>query len=384
MLGTTSGMMLEAGNGVLDATEKVLETVAIGGGLGWSGSIIATTLLLRSALTLPLVVKQLKTAATLELEAKPEVDAWRERIKGEIFRDMRDRGVRSYRGLSPAAAAAGTTAATENASGGAAAAASGTGEGAGAGGKERDGEVEVEAFQKEFETRVKSKALEVYREHGYRPVQSLLLPLAQIPLWITLSLTIRRMAATPLPFLETHTAPLPGLSEAGYLWFTDLTLPDPTWVFPLIIGSSYLLNVEVTPHFLSFRRMTRQFLFPWTAGASLKKNRVDPIPGGLHQRHPSGVCPDDFHCQTGSNGTQTTHRHSPIVIIYSLPLPLQQQALTLYWATSATYSLAQNIAFKFPQVKRAFGVRQTPSEKQTPLFLLVDSFRKRLTSGGIK
>lgn len=223
----------EAGNGLLVMTERLLETVAVNAGLGWGGGIIATTLVLRSALTLPLVVNQLKLAARLELEAKPQVEAWRERIKGEIFREMRDRGIRSYRGL---AAPPHTTGADHQK--------------APPPPPPRDeaAEVDVEGFQKEFESKVRSKALEVYREHGYRPVKSLLLPLAQIPLWVTLSLTLRRLTASPLPFgLETLPAPIPALHDAGFLWFTDLTLPDSTWVFPLIVGSSYLLNVEVRP-----------------------------------------------------------------------------------------------------------------------------------------
>jgi len=42
------------------------------------------------------------------------------------------------------------------------------------------------------------------------------------------------------------------------------------------------------------------------------------------------------------------------------------QAMTLYWATSSTYGLLQNIILRFPKVRRKVGIPITPSESQHP------------------
>ncbi|KAJ7381135.1 Cytochrome c oxidase assembly protein cox18, mitochondrial [Desmophyllum pertusum] len=42
-------------------------------------------------------------------------------------------------------------------------------------------------------------------------------------------------------------------------------------------------------------------------------------------------------------------------------------AMCLYWSVSAFFGLAQNIAFKFPAVRRLLGIPQTPSESQHPM-----------------
>lgn len=35
------------------------------------------------------------------------------------------------------------------------------------------------------------------------------------------------------------------LSTGGVLWFSDLSLPDPLYILPVILSSSNLLNIEV-------------------------------------------------------------------------------------------------------------------------------------------
>lgn len=43
------------------------------------------------------------------------------------------------------------------------------------------------------------------------------------------------------------------------------------------------------------------------------------------------------------------------------------QAMCLYWAVSAFFGVAQNIALKFPTVRRQLGIPKTPSESQQPI-----------------
>ena len=43
------------------------------------------------------------------------------------------------------------------------------------------------------------------------------------------------------------------------------------------------------------------------------------------------------------------------------------QAMCLYWAVSAFFGLAQNVALKFPTVRRQLGIPKTPSESERPI-----------------
>ena len=43
------------------------------------------------------------------------------------------------------------------------------------------------------------------------------------------------------------------------------------------------------------------------------------------------------------------------------------QAMSLYWAVSALLGLTQNVAFKFPAVRRLCGIPRTPSESEYPI-----------------
>ena len=37
----------------------------------------------------------------------------------------------------------------------------------------------------------------------------------------------------------------PDLKTEGALWFPDLTMPDGTWILPILLGVTNLLNIEV-------------------------------------------------------------------------------------------------------------------------------------------
>jgi inner membrane protein COX18 len=93
----------------------------------------------------------------------------------------------------------------------------------------------------------RAKVKELYSANRCNPRVSFLLPWFQIPLFITMSLTIRGMAGYPLPFLGDSSLPAePGFAQGGTLWFIDLAASDPTWIMPIAVGATNLLNVEVT------------------------------------------------------------------------------------------------------------------------------------------
>ena len=79
------------------------------------------------------------------------------------------------------------------------------------------------------------KLIDLYRSHQCSPVKMFVMPLAQVPIFISFFMALRKMAA----------APLESMKEGGALWFTDLTAIDTTYVLPLLAAGSFLLNVEV-------------------------------------------------------------------------------------------------------------------------------------------
>ena len=65
----------------------------------------------------------------------------------------------------------------------------------------------------------------------------MLLPMAlQFPLGFGMFRLLRGMTALPVP----------GLDTGGFLWFTDLTLPDPFYVLPLTTAFCFYLTFRVS------------------------------------------------------------------------------------------------------------------------------------------
>ena len=61
------------------------------------------------------------------------------------------------------------------------------------------------------------------------------IPLVQVPLGFGTFRLLRGMGYLPVP----------GLDQGGCLWFTDLTLPDPYGIIPIVTSTSYFLAFRV-------------------------------------------------------------------------------------------------------------------------------------------
>ena len=115
----------------------------------------------------------------------------------------------------------------------------------------------------------------MYKANKCSPIRNYLLPWIQIPLFISNSLTLRHMVdSTTKSNSGTNTLTIPEnsiigstsrvnnmdvltnitsvdnistdtLINGGILWFNDLTQSDPLYIFPLAIGLTNLLNIEV-------------------------------------------------------------------------------------------------------------------------------------------
>lgn len=81
-----------------------------------------------------------------------------------------------------------------------------------------------------------AKLMSLYQQHGVNPLTALfVMPLIQVPVFISFFFGIKGMTKLPLESMKT----------GGLYWFTDLTVPDPTYVLPLIACLTFISNIEV-------------------------------------------------------------------------------------------------------------------------------------------
>ncbi|XP_052248336.1 mitochondrial inner membrane protein OXA1L-like isoform X3 [Dreissena polymorpha] len=179
----------------------------------------------------------------------------------------------------------------------------------------------VERLQKRVEiAKVKGNNVEVAKyaqqlrefmvQNEINPLKSLYAPLVQFPLMLSMFLGLRSMAALPVESFKS----------GGALWFTDLTVPDPYFVLPVVTFASLLLIVEV-----------------------------------------------------GSESTKASHmahhmkwfmRAMPVVAM--VITASQPAALAFYWTVNNIMSLIVAMLFKTDVVKRVFKIPQIYNEKVKP------------------
>ena len=194
---TTTTLTETALPAVLAMNETILQSIhSIG--LPWWGTILAGTLFLRTTMTLPIAVYQQRSMGKM-INLAPMVQSWAETLKVQVTKESASAGW-SYK-----------------------------------------------QYQKELQKQYSKKVKQIYAHHGCARWKVLLLPWVQIPLFVSMSLTLRHMTAYPLPWYgKTAELPVEGLSEGGLAWFVDLTAVDPTMIVPVMVGAGNLLNVEVS------------------------------------------------------------------------------------------------------------------------------------------
>ncbi|KAI8368036.1 60Kd inner membrane protein-domain-containing protein [Blakeslea trispora] len=247
---------------ILATNETILHTIH--DSLPWWATIVSSTILLRSCLTLPIAVYQQQSLGKM-IQLAPMVQSWGETLKQQVGKESTRQGW-SYL-----------------------------------------------EYQAQLQKQYRQKVNQIYAHYGCSRWKLLLLPYVQIPLFISMSLTLRHMAAMPLPYWgQTSAQPVPGLSEEGLAWFTDLTMSDPTLTIPVLIGAGNLLNVELNA---------------WYARKAMT-----------------------FKQKVMTNIMR-------VVSIAFVPIAAQTpMAIGLYWLSSAWYSVIQNVAFRVPAVRKSLGM----------------------------
>ncbi|VEN58489.1 unnamed protein product [Callosobruchus maculatus] len=73
------------------------------------------------------------------------------------------------------------------------------------------------------------------KEKNLNPLKNMVVPLAQMPVFISFFMALRQMANAPVDSLRT----------GGLWWFTDLTLPDQYFILPLVTSATLLATIEL-------------------------------------------------------------------------------------------------------------------------------------------
>lgn len=101
--------------------------------------------------------------------------------------------------------------------------------------KTRELKPEIDALNTKYKDDPQAKGLaqmELWRKHGINPLKGCLPQLASMPVWFALYTTLQTA-------VELYNTP--------FLWFKDLSAPDPYYVLPFIIGATSFVQQKMMP-----------------------------------------------------------------------------------------------------------------------------------------
>lgn len=84
-------------------------------------------------------------------------------------------------------------------------------------------------------TQANQELMGLMKRKGFNPIKNMLIPMAQMPIFLSYFIGIRRMV----------NAPVESLHVGGLLWFTDLTLKDPYYILPLVTCTTLALTIRL-------------------------------------------------------------------------------------------------------------------------------------------
>ncbi|XP_028392757.1 mitochondrial inner membrane protein OXA1L-like [Dendronephthya gigantea] len=236
------------GNSPIGLIQQAMETIHVGIGVPWWGTIVVTTVAFRT-LMMPLLALGQANAAKLN-NIKPELDILTQRM-----RDVAN---------------------------------------------QQDTMKQAEA----------SRDLQaLFLKHKCHPLKSLIIPLVQIPIFVSFFLGLRRMANLPVESMQI----------GGLLWFQDLTIPDPYFLLPILCSASMLLTIE--------------------AGA-----------------------------EAGLSNPQFKNIKQVFRVMAILMIPITAKfpaAIFTYWLTSNAFSLGQMYFLRTEVVRRFFGIPKMQDHSKT-------------------
>jgi YidC/Oxa1 family membrane protein insertase len=94
---------------------------------------------------------------------------------------------------------------------------------------------EMDAMNAKFKDDPQGRGLaqmELWRKHKVNPLKGCLPQLASMPVWFALYTTLQTA-------VELYNTP--------FLWFPDLSAPDPYFILPIVIGGTYFVQQKLMP-----------------------------------------------------------------------------------------------------------------------------------------
>ncbi|KHJ41749.1 inner membrane protein [Trichuris suis] len=176
---------------------------------------------------------------------------------------------------------------------------------------------------------------EIYSKYDFHPLRTISLALAQIPIWVSLSVTVRRLCLRPIteqrkigelhPFDESLDV-VPefcSMMTEGCLWFPDLTVSDQYFLLPLILAIVNYLTVQL--HAMPFRGLPMGRFGKCLKYASYGGVTILPVASAFV---PTGLC--------------------------------------FYWTASSVANFLMYVVVKQPTVKRYCRIPMLPTDPQRP------------------
>jgi YidC/Oxa1 family membrane protein insertase len=94
---------------------------------------------------------------------------------------------------------------------------------------------EVDALNEKFKDDAQAKNLammELWKKHGVNPFGGCLPQLVQMPVWFAMYTTLQTAVE---------------MYHVKFLWFPDLSAPDPYYVLPLLLGAFMIVQQRIVP-----------------------------------------------------------------------------------------------------------------------------------------
>jgi mitochondrial inner membrane protein COX18 len=185
-----------ADSSAVSQVQNMLETIHEVSGLPWWATICVSTIVFRTAITLPLSVYQNKIFARLENIGQEMKDLVPEMKKETAI------AIRQFKWT------------------------------------------EEEAKKAYMRSMKKQYNMRVVRDNCH-PFKSSVVIWAQLPMWLGLSMALRNMSsASEYSSIESQITLLE-LSVGGFLWIPNLTFPDSSWILPVFLGLVNLAIIEL-------------------------------------------------------------------------------------------------------------------------------------------
>ncbi|XP_063701399.1 mitochondrial inner membrane protein OXA1L [Culicoides brevitarsis] len=88
------------------------------------------------------------------------------------------------------------------------------------------------------------------KEKGCNPLKNMIVPLVQMPIFLSVFFAFREMANTPVYSMTT----------GGLAWFTDLTMPDPFYILPIVTSATLAATIELGADFSQAQMQTMKYV----------------------------------------------------------------------------------------------------------------------------